>query len=1061
MQHSFRPFLPPFLLLFFQLAELSTLANTPEEWSEERFAIRHYGAMEGLNQEYIYQIGQDAEGFLLIGSADGLYRFDGLLFERISGKTGDYTVFVRKMLTDSKGRTWIGLQDGRLALLSQGHFQMLSKGLQLSHSVEDFFEDESGRIWASDGSPGLWLLEDSAHIRFIPLEGMDGRPDEASVRFGQAGDGRMLAVGPASIVLFHFSEEEDRLAVESRLALKTEMQAAAILHLEGNRFLLISSRHDLSIVECRDNGHIVLFEGESGDADPLSLVQSVILDRQGLLWIATRGKGVFRYRQKPDGQFMLHDHVGVENGCPSVQLRDVFEDVDGQIWMGSFGHGLLQVRRKDLHFRFFDQEARSPVVLFGEGEGLCCFYNGKFLKAGGEECGRSPALSLPGTSESDHLNTCHIDEQGNVWLGYELSGLYLQPAGEESFSPVLLSDNMLSNSVNHISSTPKTVWVATKGGLCKIDVESLKQKWFRREDGLPNENVRHVYHGSEGRSYLSVLGTALYYIDERDRLLKWPGSEMSALSALVAVCESPEGDLWVATQRNGVWRFGKKERRQYGIESGLFSQECRGIAMSEAGCPVVSHQGGLSLIRPDGGPIRVYGQADGIPSDAGFYRNSFQLVQGKGLYCGSRLGLCLLFPKAEMDSIRSTLVLRQVILDGDSLGPATSYRVRAGNHSLEVHVHSLNFNCPESLRYQFFLEGYNRNWTPLATDNHFSIEQLGPGKYHLKVRVFDEGGEAELHEDVLDLLIRKPFHYSFLFYLVLVLLLSLAINFLLQWRDRRNQAVQEGLLQRINEKSREVLLKEEIILERDRTEKKLREAKRKAEASDRLKTAFLENISHEVRTPMNAIVGFSQMLNDPGLDAETRQRFLDSISTSARSLMRLIDNVLDMSLLEAGSLELRPESFSLQEVMLEIQKKCRRDLDTMAKGDIVVRVELPEGELTRFMGDERRLRQVMDCLLDNAMKFTESGQISFGFVSVESDWLFFVEDSGVGISDEDREEIFKLFMKIDKGKKKLYRGAGLGLALSRQLVDLMGGELVFESEEGRGTRFSFRLSKSA
>jgi len=232
--------------------------------------------------------------------------------------------------------------------------------------------------------------------------------------------------------------------------------------------------------------------------------------------------------------------------------------------------------------------------------------------------------------------------------------------------------------------------------------------------------------------------------------------------------------------------------------------------------------------------------------------------------------------------------------------------------------------------------------------------------------------------------------------------------------------------------------------------------KRLAEQADQLKTSFLANMSHEIRTPMNTILGFSQLLEEE-LPVEKRRKFAGIINENGKSLLRLIDDIIDISRIEAGKIEIREMECDLEGLMDNLYGTFKQVLDTHQQDNVVLIRTVPEKDV-RIMTDADRLKQVLSNLLQNAIKYTQKGEIEFGFHIRYDKIHFFVRDTGTGIKKENLERVFERFLKIEEEySRKIQKGTGIGLALSLNLVRLLGGELKVKSEYGVGSEFYFDL----
>lgn len=255
------------------------------------------------------------------------------------------------------------------------------------------------------------------------------------------------------------------------------------------------------------------------------------------------------------------------------------------------------------------------------------------------------------------------------------------------------------------------------------------------------------------------------------------------------------------------------------------------------------------------------------------------------------------------------------------------------------------------------------------------------------------------------------------------------------------------------------------ITDQKEYENMLRNEKSRAEASDRLKTAFLGNLSHEIRTPMNAIMGFASLLQKEELSETNKKLYLDQIVSGSSDLLQLIEKTLVISKLDLGQVKITPRQFFVNKRLIELRSRYRQMLDDRGKEDIELVLE-PGMKDENFViqADSMRVLEVLNNLLENAVKFTESGKITVGYTYLDEknedghdSLLFYVKDTGPGISREKTGLIFDRFVKLVDKSESVLRGAGLGLAISRELVKIMGGTIWVETGKGKGSSFFFTL----
>lgn len=292
------------------------------------------------------------------------------------------------------------------------------------------------------------------------------------------------------------------------------------------------------------------------------------------------------------------------------------------------------------------------------------------------------------------------------------------------------------------------------------------------------------------------------------------------------------------------------------------------------------------------------------------------------------------------------------------------------------------------------------------------------------------------------LFVKKPFN--------IIVVKQLTLSLITKWDIAiKNRDYMQHLEKEVESRTMELkqLLQQMTIL------------KDRAEQADKMKSVFLANMSHEIRSPMNAILGFSELLDDPEIDEEIKKEYRKYINLSGKSLLNLINDIIYVAKIEAGMVEIEPSTFLLNTLLKEIKTIFNVEKKSKQKDNLSLELNLGiEHVDPKIISDPERLKQILINLLTNALKFTTNGFIRFGYeFPSESILRFFVQDTGIGIPENKLNTIFERFGQVENSLLSKHKGTGLGLTISKNLVELLGGEIWVDSVQGQGTTFYFTI----
>lgn len=405
-----------------------------------------------------------------------------------------------------------------------------------------------------------------------------------------------------------------------------------------------------------------------------------------------------------------------------------------------------------------------------------------------------------------------------------------------------------------------------------------------------------------------------------------------------------------------------------------------------------------------------------------------------------------------------TLKIRSLKINGREHSTKGKLVLPSGKYKIQLEFIGISINESELIKYKYKLDGYDHAWSRFENQRNVEYEQLGSGNYIFYLKALTAKG-IEFEKPLrFEIKIKNPLWKKTWFLIFLAIVLIVGIYLFIVLREKNLMRIQTKLIQNLDDKSREVIANEELIKERKRTEKQLRIAIEKAEESDRLKTAFLSNMSHEIRTPLNAIVGFSAMLQDPNINPNTKGKYMSIIRSNTNDLLSLVDDIMDISSIEAGQLKLKIQECDVHKILSELNIVHAKKLEELNAKDLQL-IYVSKASNIIIQSDPLRLKQILSNLIGNAIKFTEKGTVEFGYEMTSMNEIrFFVRDTGIGVNVDQIEIIFERFRKEFRHDwKKIYRGAGLGLTIAKSIVNLLGGDIGVESLQGIGSYFYFTL----
>ncbi|MEN8188718.1 MAG: two-component regulator propeller domain-containing protein [Thermodesulfobacteriota bacterium] len=1086
-----------FLLLPVPIAFSGTEDSPAKRDSSIRFS--RLTTESGLSNDNVQGIVQDDLGFMWFATLDGLNRYDGYDFKVFRHDPDDPLSLsgnqLRKLYRDKSGYLWVATwSDGLNKYLPETetflHYQHDPDNPDsLSHNaISGMLEDRAGVFWIGTRGGGLNRF-DPATGKFTHYRHNPDDPSSLSHDFVMAvledrrGDLWVSTYGglnKLNIASGTFTRYRHDPASPHSLS----NNATFGLYEDHAGVLWIASENGLN----RFNHQTETFSSYKHDPDnPVSMgcnfIASVLEDRLDNFWVFTYGCGLNHFDRENE-TFTRFEHDPADPA--SMGHNKIFTsylDREGNLWMGTYGGGVTYLDNNAKNFRPYQHipedstslshnaingiyKGRSGKIWIGTDYGLNHFDQKKgTFKRYYHDSNDPRSLSY------DSVLAIYEDQTGTIWVGTE-DGLNRFNRETETFTryhhdpqdPQSLGGDQVYSILEDRSGK---LWFGTwTEGLDMFDRETGTFSHFQHQPDNP-ESISHngivaLHEDSSGVLWVGTYGGGLNRFNRESSTFQRyqhdpddPGSLSNNL--VFSIYEDKTGSLWFATG-GGLNKLDSKQERftHYTVKDGLPNDVVYGILGDNRANLWLSTNQGLSRFNPRSEEFKNYDKSDGLQGNQFNLAASGQSDDGLMVF-GGPSGLTVFYPEQVTDNpspppvvITNFLLANQPVSPGDesplkkSILETEHLTLSYLDQVFSFEFTALNYQSSNKNRYRYTMEGFTKKWTEVGSDRRFvTYTNLDPGEYIFRVTGANNDGVWNDEGDSLKVTIIPPWWTAWWAYVLYFGMITFLILSLMQYRTIALRRKREELEQLVARRTRElVALKEE------------------AEAADQAKSLFLAHMSHELRTPLTVILGYSELLSMDSDATSDQQEKCYAINRSGTHLLNIINDVLDIAKIEAGRVDLNLASFDLRQMLQDVHKMF---MNRARSEGLYFNLQVAPDLTRNIKADEGKLLQILINLLGNAINYTQEGGFTLRartqnkaddptMVTLQLE----VEDSGPGIPEEKREQIFEPFTQV-KSKSGTKRGSGLGLTITRSYIELMEGEISVHSTVGEGSLFTVDL----
>lgn len=769
----------------------------------QEYRFNEYTIEDGIPQNFIYSINQDARGYLWIGTGEGLCKFDGRNFVSFSSLDGLAEDVITCSFESTEGTVWFGHNEGGITKFKNGSFTTLnSTENEVTGKINGFTKAGDDVFFVSQNQ-GLFQISNDSITKigsfgkdnFFCVQSFDSNniligTDEGTIHIQKNG---------ANWVSMATNQENSWVSAMTK---SNEPGVILIGFKEGR--LLKSRVHENKIQFSTWNSETDISEYE---------IQNIMQDKDDNIWMGTFGQGLIKLEVDTSsaGEFDITSY-NENTGLASNFVQSAFQDREGNIWVGTFGQGLY--RLIDDFFTFYSHDESS-----GYGNSVHSIWDQNDVKWYGVENGLiriSPEEEVQ-WQFFNHTNgfvtdkiTSLYERDSVLWIGTENKGFYKHELGKKSFTKINNSFGSLANHVNQITVDESSVWVATEGGLVVYNIKNKTTNLFDTQIGLAHNSIKSVYKGRDGKIWMGTKSRFLFCL-HNSSIEEFEITTRGELE-IIDISEDQQGNIWLATSEFGVYQKIGDKFAHFSIEDGLKSNYCYAVDCDTRGNVWIGHRGALSRVSLENFTVESFDHHSGIDAQINF-RATF-LDQKGNLWFGTDKGAIKYNPQKDKKvSVPPVINLLNVKIGEEWYNQDQTADLSYDSYRIQFDFIGISFTEPEEVTYKYKLKGHDEIYSNSTKETSITYSKINDGDYTFEVIACNGNGDCSETPATFSFHVGIPFWKAWWFYVLVVGFVALVVYLLIRSRVKRFKATQAYLEEQLAIKTKEVVEKAEKIEE--------------------------------------------------------------------------------------------------------------------------------------------------------------------------------------------------------------------------------------------------------